>query len=591
VADAASVGAAAPVLRTLAASATSMKITLLHNAVEESDSAADRDVLVQVAAVEQALAALGHATRRLACTLNLELVEESLADERPDLVFNLVESLGGSDRLAHLAAVLLDDLDLRYTGSPSWSLHLTNNKPRAKERLLSAGLPTADWVLASDSECRTLTPPYIIKAVWEHASAGLDDHAVVREGDGSTVREQIASRSRQLGQTCFAERFIEGREFNLSLLATGDGPRVLPPAEIDFSAFPVGKPRIVGYAAKWEEQAMEYAATPRKLDFSPADAPLLDWLRSLARECWTLFDLSGYARVDFRVDERSQPWILEINANPCLSPDAGFAAALARAELPLARAVEWIVADAVGSGFRVQGSGGNAEFRMRNTECGRALTTPSASPATTHHSPLTTHQAPASKEPASDAKAPAAKAPAKPKRRGRPPATKFRTQVVPEDCEIVRQIVDATGLFRVGEIDVAAELVQARLERGAASGYEFIFAEQKGDCVGYICFGKNTVTVSSFDVYWIAVEPSKQGQGIGKLLLEEAERQIVAARGTRIYIETSHRSDYQATRGFYERCGYELVSVLDDFYAPGDSKATYLKIVAAAGSKPAPSVE
>jgi D-alanine-D-alanine ligase len=556
-----------------------MKITLLHNAVEESDSAADRDVLVQVAAVEQALQSLGHSTRRLACTLNLELVEESLTSERPDLVFNLVESLGGSDRLAHLAAVLLDDLDLRYTGSPSWSLHLTNNKPRSKERLLSAGLPTADWVLASDGACRTLAPPYIIKAVWEHASAGLDDHAVVREGDGSTVRDQITSRSRQLGQPCFAERFIEGREFNLSLIATGDGPRVLPPAEIDFSAFPAGKPRIVGYAAKWEEQAMEYAATPRKFDFPPGDAPLLDWLRNLAIECWKLFDLAGYARVDFRVDERGQPWILEINANPCLSPDAGFAAALARAELPLMRAVEWIVADAIGagrgegSGFGVQGSERNAEFRMQNAECGRI---PAAS---------------ASKEPASDAKTPSAKAPAKAKRRGRQPATKVRTKVVPEDCEVVREIVEATGLFRAGEIDVAVELVEARLERGAASGYEFAFAEQKGDCVGYICYGKNTVTVSSFDVYWIAVEPSKQGQGIGKLLLEEAERKIAAAGGTRIYIETSHRSDYQATRGFYERCGYELVSVLDDFYAPGDSKATYLKIVETTGSKPAPGAE
>jgi len=138
-------------------------------------------------------------------------------------------------------------------------------------------------------------------------------------------------------------------------------------------------------------------------------------------------------------------------------------------------------------------------------------------------------------------------------------------------------------LFRVGEVDVAVELVQARLDKGPASGYEFVFAEQKGNAVGYICFGKNTITVSSFDVYWIAVEPNKQGQGIGQLLLEEAERQIAAAGGTRTYIETSHRADYQATRGFYERCGYQLVAVLDDFYAPGDSKATYVKMIGVSG--------
>src|SRR5439155_14408972 len=158
----------------------------------------------------------------------------------------------------------------------------------------TAGLPTPDWAVAPDRPGTALPPPYIIKAVWEHASVGLDDHALIREGDGSTVCDQIASRSRQLGQACFAEQFIEGREFNLSLIAMTDGPRVLPPAEIDFSAFPAGKPRIVGHAAKWDERAMEFAATPRKFEFPAADAPLLDWLRTLAGDCWRLFDLSGY---------------------------------------------------------------------------------------------------------------------------------------------------------------------------------------------------------------------------------------------------------------------------------------------------------
>jgi D-alanine-D-alanine ligase-like ATP-grasp enzyme/GNAT superfamily N-acetyltransferase len=518
-----------------------MKITLLYNAVADADSAADRDVLVQVAAVEEALQTLGHSTRRLAATLNLEVVEESLTSNRPDLVFNLVESLAGSDRLAHLAGVLLEDLDLRYTGAPASALHLASNKPRAKERMQAAGLPTPGWVAANACTPASLAPPYIIKAAWEHASLGLDDHAVIQEGDGSTVCDQIASRSRHLGQPCFAEQFIDGREFNLSVIAADEDPRVLPPAEIDFAAFPAGKPKIVGYAAKWDDQAMEFSGTPRTFDFPAADTPLLARLAGLALDCWRLFELAGYARVDFRVDSRGQPWILEVNANPCLSPDAGFAAALCRAEIPFERAIEWIVNDALRKkeepGARGQGPGAN-------------------------HSPLTTHHSPPSG-----------------KKKKRSFATKLRTEVRNEDCEIVRRIVTDTGLFRAGEIDVAVELVQARLEKGPASGYEFVFAEQKGQVVGYICFGRNSITVSSFDVYWIAVEPNKQGQGLGQLLLEAAERQIAAVGGTRIYIETSHRADYQATRGFYDRCGYHLASVLDDFYAPGDSKATYVKVL------------
>ncbi len=526
-----------------------MKTTLLHNAVADADSAADRDVLVQVAAVEEALQKLGHSTRRLAATLNLEIIEESLSSNRPDLVFNLVESLGGSDRLAHLAAMLLEDLDLCYTGNSAAALHVTSNKPRAKELLRAAGLPTPDWVVVNVASRAALDPPYIIKAAWEHASVGLDDHAVIQTGDGSTVCDQIDTRSRHLGHTCFAEQFIDGREFNLSLIAADDGPRVLPPAEIDFATFPAGKPRIVGYAAKWDEQAMEFAGTPRRFDFPAADSPLLDRLAGLALDCWRIFDLAGYARVDFRVDSHGQPWILEVNANPCLSPDAGFAAAFHRAEISFERAVEWIVNDAMrdrGQGSVVRGQ----VSKVRSLRSG------------TSHAPLSTDHSSASV-----------------KKKKRSTATKLRSEVKKDDCEVVRRIVAETGLFRAGEIDVAVELVQTRLEKGPASGYEFAFAEQKGQVVGYICFGRNTITVSSFDVYWIAVEPSKQGQGLGQLLLEEAERQIAATGGTRIYIETSHRADYRATRGFYERCGYRLASVLDDFYAPGDSKATYVKVI------------
>jgi GNAT superfamily N-acetyltransferase len=394
-------------------------------------------------------------------------------------------------------------------------------------------LETGSHVAAASQDSR-FAPPYIIKAIWEHASAGLDDHAIIRTGDGSTVAEQIQSRSRQTGRQCFAEKFIDGREFNLSLLANGSAPHVLPPAEIDFAAFPKDKPRIVGYAAKWDEQAFEFDNTPRRFDFPSADKPLLDTLRGLALDCWRLFDLRGYARVDYRVDAKGRPWILEINANPCLSPDAGFAAALAQAQVPFERAVEWILEDA-----------------LKAPTTGRGH--PVAGPSSVDGPRPFKHQS--------------AKLP-----RG----TTVRTSVQPADAHAVRRIVESTGLFRPAEIDVAVELVQAYLEKGPASGYEFVFAEQKGEVVAYACFGRNSLTVQSWDLYWIAVHKSLQGKGLGRVLLEQVEQHIARAGGGRIYIETSHRADYQATRGFYERCGYTLEAVLADFYAPGDSKAIYV---------------
>jgi D-alanine-D-alanine ligase len=123
---------------------------------------------------------------------------------------------------------------------------------------------------------------------------------------------------------------------------------VLSPAEIVFEAYADAKPRVVGYRAKWDEASFEYHHTPRRFEFEPHDARLLAELKRLALECWTCFGLRGYARVDFRVDGEGRPWVLEVNTNPCLSPDAGFAAALERAGISFQDAIARILADALG---------------------------------------------------------------------------------------------------------------------------------------------------------------------------------------------------------------------------------------------------
>ncbi len=163
----------------------------------------------------------------------------------------------------------------------------------------------------------------------------------------AALRAALQSHSARLGRACYAEQYIEGREFNLSVLAGPTGPQVLPPAEIDFSGFPPGRPRLVGYRAKWAEDSFEFQHTPRRFDLPAADGPLLDRLRQVAADCWHVFGLRGYARVDFRVDEAGQPWVLEINTNPCLSPDAGFYAAMQRAAIPFQEGIARILQDAI----------------------------------------------------------------------------------------------------------------------------------------------------------------------------------------------------------------------------------------------------
>lgn len=344
-----------------------MRVVILYPVVAPDASLEDQDTLVQVETVKQSLVRLGHEPVLLSCGLNLAAVRDSLVQARPELVFNLVESVEGADSLAHLVSSLLDSMGVPYTGSPTETLFHTNHKVLAKQFLQAAGLPTPAWIavgqvsnlsnvgqvanlsfegLPSDgSQDRLATCPTgkcIIKAVWEHASRGLDDENILSAEPTEHVRQRLREYAARFGRPCFAEQFIEGREFNLSLLDGPEGPEALPPAEIDFSAFPPEKLRIVGHRAKWEEDSFEFHHTPRRFDFPPGDCALLDELRNLALACWRLFGLRGHVRVDFRVDPEGQPWILEVNTNPCLSPDAGYAAALDRAGIPFDTAIQRI---------------------------------------------------------------------------------------------------------------------------------------------------------------------------------------------------------------------------------------------------------
>ena len=155
----------------------------------------------------------------------------------------------------------------------------------------------------------------------------------------------------------------------------------------------------------------------------------------------------------------------------------------------------------------------------------------------------------------------------------------FRQEVLQSDPRHVRELTTSTGFFADAEIDVAVELVEERLSKGESSGYYFVFAEQGGRVVGYACFGPIPCTVASYDLYWIAVHESRRGQGVGKALMRKSEELIAAMGGTRVYIETASRAQYVPTREFYFACGYQQAALFEDFYAPGDGKVVYLKVL------------
>jgi D-alanine-D-alanine ligase len=329
-----------------------MRVAILHQAVPDDAPSDELDVLGQARAIRKSLRRLGHEVHVIPVTLNLDRLRQQLSRLRIDAVFNLVESLGGSDRLIAHVPALLDVLDLPYTGVPAEAIALSTNKLLAKRLLRDAGLPTADWIelprgeselVGSGSFLEPVAAQYIVKCIWEHGSLHLDDEAVVSPADRDQLLDLLRARKARFGREVFAERFIAGREFNVALLDGPAGPEVLPIGEIQFDGFAEDKPRIVGYQAKWSDGSFEFENTPRTFDFLSADDELLAELARWSQAAWQLFGLKGYARVDFRIDAQGQPWILEINANPCLNPDAGFAAMLERAGIPFVQAIERIL--------------------------------------------------------------------------------------------------------------------------------------------------------------------------------------------------------------------------------------------------------
>ena len=149
--------------------------------------------------------------------------------------------------------------------------------------------------------------------------------------------------------------------------------------------------------------------------------------------------------------------------------------------------------------------------------------------------------------------------------------------LTPADPAALTALLERTGAFSAVEVAVARELMDARLEKGEASGYRFAVAERGGVPAGYACWGQTPLTAHTWDLYWIAADPTAHGAGVGHRLLNEAEADIRNSGGRLVVIETSSRSPYERARGFYLRHGYALAVVFEHFYADGDHKHVYIK--------------
>jgi len=313
---------------------------IIYNEPGESALADELDVLDQVDHIEKHMEVIGIKVYRKGITTDFMNELSVLSDEKPDFVFNLVESINNKGELNYFIPALLNLYSIPYSGNPLEAIFITSNKILASRVMKNAGIKNPSLFLPSQYKLLNPGNKYIVKPVWEDGSLGITEESVFECKTGCGERLKSLDDSHW-----FIEDFIEGREFNISVLAGKEGPEVLPAAEMVFVNYGETKPRIIDFKAKWETDSFEYINTVREFPGNKLSDRLEKNLMDSALACWQLFGLKGYARVDVRVDSNENVFVLEINANPCISPDSGFVAATIKAGYTFTDVIQRIIND------------------------------------------------------------------------------------------------------------------------------------------------------------------------------------------------------------------------------------------------------
>jgi D-alanine-D-alanine ligase len=281
------------------------------------DPSPDLLIIQTVEAIETALENEGNAVVRVPVSQDGKWIDR-IKRGRFDVAFNMCEGIDGVAEMEPPVISVLELFGLAYTGSSSYTTALCLRKHVVNALLSAAGLPVPPWItLRKGSRVRSVGYPAIVKPAAEDASIGVEQRSVVRTARALKARVEAML---QTFDEVIVQRYVDGRELNVGIV----GDTILPISEIDFTAMPKGMWRMVTYRSKWDTGSDEdLGAQPR----CPADLPARSAaeVRRVALEAWRLVGGHGYGRVDMRLDEHGQPWILEVNSNPDIAPDAGLA--------------------------------------------------------------------------------------------------------------------------------------------------------------------------------------------------------------------------------------------------------------------------
>lgn len=331
-----------------------LHVAIVFNAYTEDqtleapeDRGSMSDLKQQVRNTARNLRRLGHTVTILPLADDLFRFQRKLRRINPDVVFNLYDDVVHGALYDMRLAALVRMMGYPMTGCPALALGLTRYKFMAASLLVGAGVPipanTHVLESASGVDQYTWDFPIIVQPCQEHAGVGLDRNSVVHSK--KALKEKVRDILVNYKQPALAQRFLPGREFNVSVIG-GTRLRTFPLAEVNYSELPTEIPPIMSYAAKWVETSVEYQKTSV---ICPADVEpeLAEQIRRVAINAFRAVGGRGYGRVDIRLDENNLPCVLEVNCNPCLDEGMALARSAEKAGLSFPRLLQLIISIAL----------------------------------------------------------------------------------------------------------------------------------------------------------------------------------------------------------------------------------------------------
>jgi D-alanine-D-alanine ligase len=317
-----------------------VKITVLTYLDSEDESSKEYDQVVPQ--VARTLRRLGHRVSVLGAHGDVKRLIAGLSRRRPDLVFNLMEMFGDNVFGDIPVTGLLDLLGLRYTGSGPGELYLSQDKGLTKKLLAFEDILYPRFaVFSREAAFETggnLRMPLFVKPLRSDASLGIGGKSLVH--DAVALMERVAAIGKELNDAALAEEYIEGREFYVGVLGNTQA-RALPPVEIDFTGFPEGVPKVMDSKAKWDERSKEYKGTRSVMAQLPDE--LRARLQKVAVDAYRALRVRDYGRVDLRLTDTGDIYVLEVNASCYLERSSEFAMSAAAAGMDYPRLIEQIV--------------------------------------------------------------------------------------------------------------------------------------------------------------------------------------------------------------------------------------------------------